>query len=152
MRQRCRYRVRACVQHAAFLLNDNGVGSNVMEEDAFLDGLTEDAHKTGASMRGLLFGGLLLLLPGAASASETKTFTYDALGRLDTVSVSGGPGAGTNTDYNYDPANNRAHVTTTGAPSFAPAEQPAQRAAESTRAAAPAVGGVSSSSSEAQAQ
>lgn len=50
-----------------------------------------------------------------ANASETATFTYDALGRLDTVSHSGGPASGVSSDYNYDAAGNRTQVVVTGA-------------------------------------
>lgn len=51
----------------------------------------------------------------AASASETVTYSYDALGRLVTTVVSNGPANGVQTTTAYDPAGNRTNQTTTGA-------------------------------------
>lgn len=53
---------------------------------------------------------------GAPSTSaQTVTYSYDAMGRLKTSSVSGGPSNGTNTAICYDAANNRVrYVTNTG--------------------------------------
>ena len=51
-----------------------------------------------------------------AFAQETKTYTYDALGRVTNVQASGGPSNGTNAAYTYDPASNRTNVTVTGSP------------------------------------
>ena len=45
-----------------------------------------------------------------AHASETSTFTYDALGRLVMTSHSGGPRTGTTVASSYDEAGNRAAV------------------------------------------
>lgn len=53
----------------------------------------------------------------AASASETVTYSYDALGRLVTTVVSNGPANGVQTTTAYDPAGNRTNQTTTGADS-----------------------------------
>ena len=50
-----------------------------------------------------------------ASAQETTTYTYDALGRLTGSSVSGGISSGTNTAIQYDPAGNRSRYQVTGA-------------------------------------
>jgi YD repeat-containing protein len=50
-----------------------------------------------------------------ASATETITYTYDALGRLATVVHSGSVNNGQQTVYKIDPADNRTNVTTTGA-------------------------------------
>ena len=63
----------------------------------------------------------MLLLAGCAAGiigttagnAETITYSYDALGRLRTSSVSGGPDAGTNTAICYDAAGNRERYTTT---------------------------------------
>jgi YD repeat-containing protein len=46
-------------------------------------------------------------LSSAAPASETTTFTYDALGRLVQSSNSGGPRNGLSSGTGYDPAGNR---------------------------------------------
>lgn len=61
-------------------------------------------------MRRFLILALLLSVP--ASASETITYTYDALGRLVQVSRSGTVNNGASAAYTYDPANNRTNVTT----------------------------------------
>jgi hypothetical protein len=45
--------------------------------------------------------------------AETRTFTYDALGRLKWVGTTGGPGDGTWRGYQYDHAGNRTQFTTT---------------------------------------
>lgn len=75
-------------------------------------------ERRGSRSHGLL-GAVSVLalasLAGAADASETRTYTYDAQGRLVAVDVSGGPANGAETDYTYDPAGNRTNVTTTGA-------------------------------------
>jgi hypothetical protein len=65
-------------------------------------------------MRALAIFLSLLLSSAAARASETITYTYDALGRLVTVSRSGTVNNGANAGYTYDPANNRTNVTVTG--------------------------------------
>ncbi len=56
-----------------------------------------------------------LLLTGAASASETITYTYDARGRLIKVERAGSVNNNVNTDYEHDKASNRKKVKTTGA-------------------------------------
>lgn len=52
----------------------------------------------------------------AAYAQETTTYTYDAKGRVTNTARSGGPSNGTNTAYQYDPADNRTNVTVSGSP------------------------------------
>ncbi len=47
-----------------------------------------------------------------ASAAETSTFCYDALGRLTQVGKSGGPASGKKTSTTFDPAGNRTNQTT----------------------------------------
>lgn len=47
---------------------------------------------------------------GAASATETTTFTYDELGRLVSSANSGGPRSGKTNATQYDPAGNRSAV------------------------------------------
>jgi hypothetical protein len=49
-------------------------------------------------------------------ASETITYTYDAVGRLVKVVHTGTVNNNMQTVYTNDPADNRANVTTTGAP------------------------------------
>jgi hypothetical protein len=49
-------------------------------------------------------------------ASETINYSYDALGRLTNVSHSGAVNGGTSSSYQFDPADNRTNVTTSGAP------------------------------------
>ena len=58
----------------------------------------------------------LALIPAAgASADETVTYTYDALGRLVRVVNSGTVNNGVQTVYTHDAADNRSNVTVTGA-------------------------------------
>lgn len=65
----------------------------------------------------LMTSAALLSFGGSATAQETVTFTYDALGRLVTTSTSGGTNNGTTSSYSYDSASNRTNVTTsTSAP------------------------------------
>lgn len=59
---------------------------------------------------------LFMTLSQAASASETITYTYDALGRLVQASRSGTVNNGVTSNYTYDHADNRTNVTVTGAP------------------------------------
>lgn len=60
---------------------------------------------------------LLALLPiSAVTAAETTTYTYDALGRLVKVVVSGAGNNGVQVTYTQDSADNRSNVTVTGAP------------------------------------
>lgn len=74
-------------------------------------------------MAALLAVSLLAMAP--ASAQETVTYTYDALGRVVAVNHgSTGPNANVSSSYTYDKADNRTNVTVTGnsvppAPTFA---------------------------------
>lgn len=47
------------------------------------------------------------MVAAAAAASETVSYSYDALGRLVRTSTTGGPNAGKNVGTNFDPAGNR---------------------------------------------
>lgn len=62
----------------------------------------------------------LIGIPSAATASETTSYSYDALGRVTTVSHSGTVNNGLQAQYTYDPADNRTNVTVTGASSNSP--------------------------------
>ena len=53
------------------------------------------------------------IVAAPAAATETITYTYDALGRLVSVTRSGTVNNGASASYSYDPANNRTNVTTT---------------------------------------
>ena len=55
----------------------------------------------------------LTLVPTAASATETITYTYDARGRLVQVVHSGTVNNGVATSYTIDKADNRTNKTTT---------------------------------------
>lgn len=62
---------------------------------------------------------VLLAAPFVAaplSASDTTTYSYDALGRLITTAVTGGPSGGTQTSTVFDPAGNRSTYTVSGVP------------------------------------
>lgn len=52
----------------------------------------------------------------SALASETTTYSYDALGRLVATTVSGGPTDGLATSTQFDAAGNRTNYQVTGAP------------------------------------
>jgi YD repeat-containing protein len=56
----------------------------------------------------------------SASASETSTYKYDALGRLVQTTTTGGPSSGTNTAVVYDKAGNRSNYNVTGSPNTIP--------------------------------
>lgn len=56
-----------------------------------------------------------LAVSAAATASETITYSYDALGRLVAVSTAGGPNDGTAASTLYDPAGNRTNYSVAGA-------------------------------------
>ncbi len=61
-----------------------------------------------------LIGALLgVVLGKAAGAAETITYTYDAKGRLVTVSHTGTVNNGVQATYNHDKANNRTSVVRT---------------------------------------
>lgn len=66
-------------------------------------------------MAGVLMAGCAVFLGSTAFAQETTTYTYDALGRVRTVTHSGGSANGTSATYRYDPAGNRTNVTVAGA-------------------------------------
>ncbi len=57
---------------------------------------------------------LAFALPAKALAQETTTYTYDARGRLITVTRAGGPNNGVAETIAYDPADNRTNVSVTG--------------------------------------
>ena len=78
-----------------------------------------------------LLGAAALVSHGAAPASETISYGYDALGRLVAVSISGGPNHGLGIGTAYDPAGNRsAYSASTGSPP-PPGNQPPVTAADS---------------------
>ena len=58
----------------------------------------------------------LAMIASPCFATETITYTYDALGRLVTVVHSGTVNNNLQTVYNMDLTDNRTNVTTTGAP------------------------------------
>lgn len=55
-------------------------------------------------------------IAAAALASETKTYSYDARGRLIKVEHSGTINNGVVANYSFDKADNRTNVKVTGAP------------------------------------
>lgn len=58
---------------------------------------------------------LSVVASSAAMAAETITYTYDAKGRLVKVERNGTVNNGKKTEYQYDKADNRKQVKTTGA-------------------------------------
>src|SRR3954465_10388512 len=63
-------------------------------------------------------------LATAALASETTTYTYDALGRLVATTSSGTVNNGLATSIAYDPAGNRSNYTVSGAAGGGPPPPP----------------------------
>ena len=63
-----------------------------------------------------MIAGLLALLPIAASAAETVSYSYDAKGRLTQVAHAGGPVDGQISTYRFDAADNRTQAEVAGAP------------------------------------
>jgi YD repeat-containing protein len=65
------------------------------------------------------------LLAGMAAASETKTYSYDALGRLTASTVAGGPSSGRQIGTCFDRAGNRLRYdVATSAPATCPTPTP----------------------------
>jgi YD repeat-containing protein len=64
--------------------------------------------------------GATMLLAASASATETTTYTYDALGRLIQSKSTGTVNNGLQTDTVFDPAGNRANQTVTGSVNNSP--------------------------------
>ena len=62
------------------------------------------------------FVAMALLADGPAIASETVSYSYDALGRLTHVNHTGSVNNGLQAGYTYDPADNRLIVAVSGAP------------------------------------
>jgi hypothetical protein len=62
-----------------------------------------------------VIGGLAAILISSAFATETITFTYDALGRLTQSAHAGTVNNGQQTTYTLDAAGNRTNTTTSGA-------------------------------------
>lgn len=60
------------------------------------------------------------LVSAPALASETTTYSYDALGRLTGSSSAGTVNNGLNTSIQYDPAGNRTNYTVTGSANNSP--------------------------------
>jgi RHS Repeat len=63
---------------------------------------------------GLLPAASVIALAGAAEASETTTYAYDALGRLVATSSTGTVNNGVATGIAYDPAGNRSSYSVSG--------------------------------------
>ncbi|MFN3818961.1 hypothetical protein [Blastomonas sp.] len=60
---------------------------------------------------------LFVTIPlGAARATETITYTYDARGRVIKVERTGTVNNNVNADYTHDKVDNRTNVTVTGSP------------------------------------
>jgi YD repeat-containing protein len=98
-----------------------------MSRDGFFDA------RAIARSAGIVAGLGYLALAGAASAQETTTYTYDALGRVKTVTHAGGPASGVSSTYSYDPASNRTNVTVNGAQTSANGDDPNSGASAPSR-------------------
>jgi hypothetical protein len=76
----------------------------------------DEKQGVGPLRKYVVAAALLAALSSPAWASETITYTYDALGRLVKVVHTGTVNNNQQTVYTNDPADNRTNVTTTGAP------------------------------------
>lgn len=83
-----------------------------------------------------------LMAGGVASAQETTTYRYDALGRLTSATVSTGPATGIGAVYEYDAVGNRTRVRVGGAQAGASGASSANPAVQpSAPAGAPGTSG-----------
>lgn len=74
------------------------------------------SSRPGRRVISLLAAASALYWPGSpASAAETTTYRYDALGRLVAVNVSGGANSGLANNIGYDAAGNRTQYVVEGA-------------------------------------
>lgn len=79
-----------------------------------LPGYREGTMRIGIALAIVAIGLISAISP--SFASETITYTYDALGRLVKVAHTGTVNNNMQTVYTNDPADNRTNVATTGAP------------------------------------
>lgn len=86
----------------------------------------------------------LMLLGTPALASETIVYSYDALGRILTVTHSGSVNNGLVASYTHDKADNRTNLTVTGS---ANGSMPAGMTMATSGSASPVLGGKSTASS-----
>jgi hypothetical protein len=77
----------------------------------------------------LVLGVAAWALPALASATETQTYTYDALGRLTKVVHAGTVNDGVKAKYFYDDADNRTEVNVTGTGVSPPHARPERNSA-----------------------
>jgi uncharacterized protein involved in exopolysaccharide biosynthesis len=75
---------------------------------------------TNKSKLVLLAFGAAMSLSVPASATETTTYTYDALGRLTQSKSTGSVNNGLQTDTVFDPAGNRSNQTVSGSVNNSP--------------------------------
>ena len=76
-----------------------------------------ETHQNRKASRALFIGaGAAVLVATAALAAETITYSYDARGRLVKAERTGTANNNVVTAYEFDKADNRKKVTTTGAP------------------------------------
>lgn len=78
----------------------------------------------------ILVAALIAVFPVQGASAETITYSYDALGRLVSSSVTGGPSGGATTGIGYDAAGNRTSYSISGrtAPNAATVSAPGARA------------------------
>lgn len=67
-------------------------------------------------MRRVIAFGVVALIPVAAVAAETLTYTYDARGRVVKVERTGTVNNGVKSEYTRDKADNRTQLKVTGSP------------------------------------
>lgn len=71
-------------------------------------------------VKGAIFLAGFMLAVSPATAGETTTYSYDALGRLTGSASTGTVNNGLNTAIQYDPAGNRTNYTVTGSANNSP--------------------------------
>lgn len=66
-------------------------------------------------IKAIMSTGILLPVSAVSFAAETTAYAYDAKGRLVRVVKAGSVNNGVTTTYEYDKADNRRNIKTTGA-------------------------------------
>jgi YD repeat-containing protein len=84
------------------------------------NGAPSACQRKKTAYRLLAAAGLAFVLTGIALAAETISYTYDARGRVKSVTRTGTVNNNVQTSYQYDKANNRKNTTTTGSPNPPP--------------------------------
>lgn len=70
------------------------------------------------SIRWIAVAAICVCASAVVHASQTVSYSYDALGRLTATQIEGGPGSGITQTFEYDPAGNRTQYQVTTQPAL----------------------------------